>query len=65
MDMLGNQKMRQIITDHYQMSDEPQLMKRAIAAARYTYFRICTLKLMSALTYYALSKMPEEVGHAS
>ncbi len=36
MDMLGNQKMRQIITDHYQMSDEPRLVKRAITAARYT-----------------------------
>ena len=35
MDMLGNPKMRQIISEHYHTSDEPRLIKRAITAARY------------------------------
>ena len=41
MDMLGNQKMRQIITEHYHMSDEPRLVERAIKSARYMYMYTC------------------------
>ena len=37
MDMLGNFKMRQIITENYQMSSEPPLVRRAIKQARYTH----------------------------
>ena len=34
MDMLGSPKMRQIITEDYQNSEEPKLIKRAIMRAR-------------------------------
>lgn len=33
MDILGNSKMRQIITDYYQSSDEPKYVKNAIDIA--------------------------------
>ena len=33
MDMLGNQKMRQLITDYYQSSGEPNLVNRAVQQA--------------------------------
>jgi hypothetical protein len=33
MDMLGNQKMRQLITDYYQCSDEPKLVNLAVKQA--------------------------------
>ncbi len=35
MDMLGNFKMRQIITENYQSSKEPRLVEKAIRQARY------------------------------
>lgn len=35
MDMLGTQKMRRFITEYYQGSDEPKLVKSAIMAARW------------------------------
>ena len=34
MDMLGNPKMRQIITDNYQSSTEPMHVRKAIITAR-------------------------------
>ena len=34
MDMLGNQRMRQLITDYYQSTDEPRLISRAVVKAR-------------------------------
>ena len=34
MDMLGNQKMRQLITDYYQCTDEPKLVNLAVKKAR-------------------------------
>ena len=33
MDMLGNQRMRQLITDYYQSSGEPNLVNRAVQQA--------------------------------
>ena len=33
MDMLGNQRMRQLITDYYQCSDEPKLVNLAVKQA--------------------------------
>ena len=33
MDMLGNQKMRQLITDYYQCTDEPKLVTQAVQKA--------------------------------
>ncbi len=36
MDMLGNQKTRQLITEYYQSSSEPDLVKRAIKSSRYS-----------------------------
>ena len=35
MDMLGNQRMRRIITSYYQGTKEPEIVKRAIIKARY------------------------------
>ena len=37
MDMLGNFKMRQIITENYQSSKEPKLVELAIRQARYAH----------------------------
>ena len=34
MDMLGNQRMRQLITDYYQCTDEPNLVSHAVMTAR-------------------------------
>lgn len=34
MDMLGNRKMRQLITDYYQCTDEPKLVNQAVKKAR-------------------------------
>ena len=34
MDMLGNQRMRQLITDYYQCTDEPSLVSNAVMTAR-------------------------------
>ena len=33
MDMLGNQRMRQLITDYYQCTDEPKLVTQAVKKA--------------------------------
>ena len=35
MDMLGNYKMRDILTEQYSMSNEPKLVRSAITAARW------------------------------
>ena len=35
MDMLGDQKMRKLITNDYQKSNEPRLVNKAILEARY------------------------------
>ena len=34
MDMLGNQKMRERLTEQYELSKEPQLVRTAITTAR-------------------------------
>ena len=45
MDMLGNQKMRQLITDYYQSTDEPRLVSRAVLKAR-TKERLLSIDMM-------------------
>ena len=40
MDMLGNQKMRERLTEQYELSKEPQLVRMAITAARFVHIVI-------------------------
>ena len=37
MDMLGNTKIRKIITESYYLSSEPMLVRKAITDARYIH----------------------------
>ena len=38
MDMLGNPRIRQVLTEYYQESEEPKLVRRAIKIARFQQF---------------------------
>ena len=53
MDMLGNQKMRERLTEQYELSKEPQLVRTAITAARLVHGHTCssgTLILLVSIT---------------
>lgn len=55
MDILGNSKMRQIITDYYQSSDEPIYVQNAID--------IATVKDNTSLSLTGTSKMNAFTRH--
>lgn len=54
MDILGNSTMRQIITEYYQSSDEPKMVRRAIVAATTEDGSSSTMKTMRQQFHYAL-----------